>query len=63
MKQCKSCNGDGYVKVEYDQRKNLSYDVQKCDDCNLYETDEQARESICFKGISSWIKEGYSGDY
>ena len=60
MTKCESCDGNGWVESN-DQNDND--EIQKCDDCNLYETDEQARESSWLKGISSWTKEGYSGDY
>ena len=60
MTKCESCDGNGWVESN-DQNDND--EIQKCDDCNLYETDKQARESSWLKGISSWTKEGYSGDY
>ena len=67
MAKCKSCNGDGWVDVKYNQRRNRMYRIQKCDECNKYGTDEKAREmhesASWFRGIGSWTKEGYSGDY
>ena len=60
MNPCESCNGNGWVESN-DQNDND--EIQKCDDCNLYETYEQARESSWLRGIGSWTKKGYSGDY
>tara|TARA_Y100000310_G_C20215014_1_gene593124 strand:- start:349 stop:591 length:243 start_codon:yes stop_codon:yes gene_type:complete len=64
LTKCESCNGNGFVESN---DENLNDEIQKCDDCNKFESDKQAQkmynESKWLNGIESWTKEGYSGDY
>ena len=40
---CDLCNGAGWIDTFNTDRE--VQEIQKCDNCNIYKTDEQAKES------------------
>jgi hypothetical protein len=41
--KCDLCNGAGWIDTFNTDRE--VQEIQKCDDCNIYKTDKQAKES------------------
>jgi hypothetical protein len=42
--KCNLCNGAGWIDTFNTQKE--AQEVQKCDDCNIYQTDEQAQREV-----------------
>jgi len=46
MNKCDMCNGLGYLTVDWSNSIIKDYQrkhIEKCDSCNLFDTDQQAR--------------------
>jgi len=44
MSSCNLCNGVGWIDT-FNTQKGVQ-EIQKCDDCNIYQTDEQAQKEV-----------------